>query len=280
MKTRAVIMQTIPRRCAVVAVLVAAGTLVVGAHDFWLVPDATVVGRNADIVIRGQTSSVFPTSESAVTTDRIAEARVLGSTGEETIEARSTEGTSLVLRHRPKSQGQQVIGVSLGWRHVNETADSFRNYLVAEGAEDALKRYEAAGTLPTAAIVRRYAKYGKTLVEFGDGPRAFTRVVGQPLEFVPLTDPASLQSGGTLRVRILFQGAPLARARVHGEVAPTPGRTSPKDVTLVSDDEGVVTLPVGAAGLWNVRTIHVVPAPAGADADWDVHWASFVFSVR
>jgi len=34
-------------------------------------------------------------------------------------------------------------------------------------------------------------------------------------------------------------------------------------------------LPAGA-GLWNVRTIHVVPAPAGVDAQWDVHGATFV----
>ncbi len=273
-------MNSVPGRCAVVAVFVAAGTLAAGAHDFWLVPDAMVVGRNADIVVRGQTSSAFPTSESAVAVDRIVDARVLGGSGEETIAVRSTEGASLVLRHRPKSQGQQVIGVSLGWRSAKETADSFRNYLVLEGAEDALKRYEAAGTLPTAAIVRRYAKYGKTLVEFGAGPRAFDRVLDQPLEFVPLADPGSLRPGSTLRVRVLFQGAPLARARVHGGAAPAPGRPSPKDVTLLSGDDGVIAMPVGASGLWNVRMIHVVPAPAGAAADWDVHWASFVFSVR
>ena len=49
---------------------------------------------------------------------------------------------------------------------------------------------------------------------------------------------------------------------------------------MLSDDEGVITLPVGSSGLWNVRTIHVIPALARADADWDVHWAGFVFSVR
>lgn len=273
-------MRTVPRVRAVVALLVVAGTLSVGAHDFWLVPDAIIVGPNADIVVRGQTSSAFPTSESAVTLDRIVDARVVGGSGEETIAVRSTEGASLVLRHRPKSQGQQVIAVSLGWRSVKETANSFRNYLVLEGAEDALKRYEAAGTLPTAAVVRRYAKYGKTLVEFGTGPRAFDRVLGQPLEFVPLADPGSLRPGSTLRVRVLFQGAPLARARVHGGMAPSSGRTPPPDITLLSGDDGVIAMPVGAPGLWNIRTIHVVPAPAGADADWDVHWASFVFSVR
>jgi uncharacterized GH25 family protein len=260
--------------------LVGAAALSLSAHDFWLVPDAMAVGRGNDIVVRGQTSSAFPTSESAVTVDRITDARVMGATGEETISARSIDGVSLLLRHRPGTGGQKVISVSLGWRHVKETAESFRKYLVLEGAEDALKRYEQAGKLPTDAIVRRYAKYAKTVVEFGDGPRAFHRLAGAPLEFVPLTDPATQRATTTFRVRILFQGQPLANARVHAGRAPVTGQPATKDHELISSADGVVTIPAVSGGLWNVRAIHVVPAPAGADADWDVHWASFVFGVR
>lgn len=169
--------------------------------------------------------------------------------------------------------------MSVGWRHVKETAESFRKYLVLEGAEDALKRYDRAGQLPTAGIVRRYAKYAKTFVEVGDGPRAYQRVIGQPLEFVPLADPHAAHVSSELRMRLLFQGRPLAGARVHAGIAPGGGRTTIADLALTTTDEGVVTIPMDAAGLWNVRTIHVVPAPAGADADWDVHWARFVFTV-
>lgn len=168
----------------------------------------------------------------------------------------------------------------MGWRHVKETADSFRKYLVAEGADDALKRHEAAGTLPTAAIVRRYAKYGKTVVEVGNGPRAYQRVVGHPLEFVPLSDPNEGRAGGALPVRLMFNGAPLARARFHAGLAPAKGDAPRKDLDITTGDDGVAVVPLGASGLWNVRTIHVVPAPRGADADWEVHWATFVFQAR
>lgn len=238
------------------------------------------VGKNADIVIRGQTSSAFPASESAVAVDRVIDAKVIGASDEEIIAARSTEGLSLVLRHRPRSTGQKVIGVSLGWRSVSETAESFRQYLILEGAEDALKRYEKAGTLPTVPIVRRYAKYAKTVVEFGDGPRAFARVAGQPLEFVPLADPSALRAGSTLGVRLVFQGRQLANARIHAGVAPAGGKPRTADLDLMSSKDGVVTVPVAASGLWNVRAIHVVPAPAGVGADWEVHWTSFVFGVK
>jgi uncharacterized GH25 family protein len=264
---------------------VAAATMIflataAGAHDFWLIPDAFRITPASEFVIRGQTSSAFPTSESAVTVDRITAARVLGATGEERITALSTEDRSLLLRHRPSTPGQKVVTVSVGWRHMKETAESFRKYLVAEGAEEALKHYEKAGALPTAPIVRRYAKYAKTIVEVGDGPRAFHRSADQPLEFIPTSDPSAVRARGEVRIRLLFQGAPLANARLHAGVAPVIGHPAAKDLDLRTSADGTVTVPLATNGTWNVRTIHVVPSPAGADANWDVHWATFVFQVK
>jgi uncharacterized GH25 family protein len=270
---------TVPRWILSIATLFAT-VAVATAHDFWLIPNAFVIASGGEVIVHGQTSSLFPTSESAVTTDRLTLARVFGATDDETITALSTQDRSVVLRHRPSSPGQKIVAASLDWRNVNETAESFRKYLVLEGAEDALTRYEQAGALPTAPIVRRYAKYAKTVVEVGDGPRAFHRVIGQPLEFVPLADPRDARAAARLGFRLLFQGRPLARARIHAEMAPSKGSKSPQATELISGDDGTVDIALKAAGLWNVRTIHVVPAPKGAGADWEVHWATFVFEVR
>lgn len=272
-------MPNVHRTLVIAAAIIGSSALVV-AHDFWLVPDAFSIVPGEDISVRGQTSSDFPTSESAVSVDRVTSARVFGADSEETITALSTSERSLLLQHRPQTPGQKIVAVSVGWRHVKETADSFRKYLVAEGADEALKRHEAAGTLPKAPIVRRYAKYGKTVVEVGTGARAFQRVVGQPLEFVPLTDPAQARAGRELRVRLLFNGTPLARARFHAGMAPERNEARRKDMDLTTTDDGTAVVALAAPGLWNVRTIHVVPAPKGADADWEVHWATFVFRTR
>lgn len=266
-------MNHLGRNTAALAVAVCAVTATATAHDFWLVPDMFNVPPSADIIVKGQTSSAFPTTLSAVTPDRITDARVIGARDEERITALSTRDNSLVLKHRPKTPGQKVVAVAVGWRHVKETADSFRKYLVGEGADDALAHYDRSGQLPKSDIVRRYAKYGKTVVEVGEGPRAFERAAGHPLEFMPMSDPVT---NGPLPVRLMFQGKPLAGARVHAGTAPRDGKPL-KDLTLTTSSDGVVTVPAGI-GLWNVRTIHVVPAPAGADAQWDVHWATFVYS--
>ena len=261
------------RHTLALAVAVGAATITASAHDFWLVPDVFAIPAAGQLVVRGQTSSAFPTTLSAVTPDRVTDAKVLGAADEERITALSTQDNSMVLKHRPKTPGQKVVAVAVGWRHVKETAESFRKYLVAEGAEDALARFERSGQLPKADLVRRYAKYGKTVVEVGEGPRAFERAAGHPLEFMPIADPAT---AGELQVRLMFQGKPLAGARVHAGAAQRNGKPV-KDLTLTTSNDGVISVPAGA-GLWNVRTIHVVPAAAGADAQWDVHWATFVFS--
>ena len=271
---------------ATVAVLVSFA--IAEAHDFWLIPDPFRVASGAQVEIYGQTSSKFPTSESAVTPDRVADARVLGATATERIDDLSQRGTSLVLRHRPRSAGQRVVAVTLHPRSVRESAASFRRYLELEGAPEALARVDREGLLRGRdSVTRRYAKYAKTLVEVGTGgAAAFSRVAGHPLEFVPERDPASLRAGDTLVVRLLYRGQPLANARVHaGNVPAAEGRPqlaassiSP-DLHLTSSSDGRLRVPVATGGLWNVRTLHIVQAEAGSGADWDTHWATFVFVV-
>ena len=279
-----------------IAVLVgAAGAF---AHDFWLVPDAFDVTPGGWIEVRGQTSSKFPMSEAAVALDRIAEAKVVTAQAEERVSALSHSGSSLLLRHRPGSAGQRIVAVRLHPRTARESPESFRRYLTLEGAPEALERYERQGLLPTDSITRRYAKYAKTVVEVGrGGPRAFARVIGHPLELVPLADPARARAGDSLSFRLLLGGAPLPNARLHAGVATATGTSASAtadassssgsvtasgvaDLSLTTDQRGVVAVPLLHAGLWNVRGIHILPARLGSGADWDVHWVTFVFRVQ
>ena len=283
------------RTAAVAVAVTLAGVVatagVVAADDFWLVPDAFAVTPGGWVEIAGQTSSAFPTSKSAVALDRIADARLLSASGAEPLTGLSLAGTSLRIRHQPSGVGQYVVTMALHPRSVRTSAEGFRQYLVLEGAAELARRYEREGRLPkTDSLTRRYAKYAKTVVEVGEsGPRAFARTAGHPLEFVPLADPSALRAGDSLRVRLLYEGRPLAAAHLHAGVAsgsamPADGHaagaaSASGDLSIVTDADGVATFPVARAGTWNVRTIHIVPAAPGSGADWDTHWATFVFPV-
>lgn len=267
------------------------------AHDFWLVPDAFQVTPGGMLQVRGQTSSSFPTSESAVTVDRVTDARLIGADGETRLTGLSTAGASLLIRHAPTGTGQHVVAVRLAPRTVREAASGFKRYMELEGAPELAARYEREGRLPkTDSITRRYAKYAKTMVEVGHGgARTFSRVAGHPVELVPLTDPAALRAGDTLAVRLLYAGRPLPAGHLRAGAAPdSVGATASarsgdetaaarnahaEDPAFATDAEGVARIPVMKPGLWNVRTIHIVPADMGPGADWDVHWATLVFGV-
>lgn len=269
-----------------VTILTLAGTL--AAHDFWLVPNAFQVSPGGAVEVLGQTSSRFPTSESAVAVDRVADARLLGASSESAVTALDVTGKSLRLRARPEAAGQYVVAASLHWRAVRESAESFRRYLRLEGAPAALEQIEREGLLAGRdSITRRYAKYAKTLVQVGrGGAHAFARRAGHPLEFLPASNPLAARPGDTLVFSLTFGGKPLAGVKVHASAvdwAPPASMAAPKvtagDVELVSAADGTIRVPVSAAGLWNLRTIHVARSPAGVQADWDAYWATLVFLV-
>lgn len=247
------------------------------AHDFWIVPNAFMIAAGSPLEIRGQTGISFPTSVSAVAANRVVDARVIGSGGSEQLGGFTQAGTSLLVSHRPRGTGQQVIAIALAPRITRQSAEGFRRYLALEGAADLVERYSRSGQLPKDSISMRSTKHAKTVVEVGSrGPRAFAALAGHPLEIVPVSDPGRASAGATTSFRVLFRGAPLAAAHVHAGGDRSVRDTTP-DASLATDASGVVSVPVDRNGLWNVRTAHAAPSAAGSGADWDVYWATFVF---
>jgi ketosteroid isomerase-like protein len=279
----------ISRKAAVVRTAAAAvGLLLIAAttaaHDFWLIPNAFLIAPGNVLEVRGQTSSRFPTSEGAVGPDRVAGARIIDASGATPLRDLPVAEKSLLIRQPVRTPGQKIVAVTTRPRSVRESAEGFRHYLVVESPPEALERYQREGKLPTDSITRRYTKYAKTFVEVGSGgPRVYQQAVDHPLEFIPLSDPAALRAGDTLGVRLLLRGQPLAGVKVHASGVPADlGLTAAaaeraQEVTVHTDAHGVARIPVGRAGLWNARTIHIEPAPAGSGADWDTHWVSLVF---
>jgi len=257
------------------------------AHDFWLIPLGFKVAVGAELTVLGQTSSAFPSSQSAVTVDRVATAMVVDARGSSAITDLAAAQTSLRLRSRPVTAGEKIVAVTIHPRSVRESSEAFQRYLVLEGAPEALERLKAEGRVPRDSVTRRYAKYAKSLVTVGTGgPAAWTRTVGHPLEFVPVGAPMLAQDQ-TIAVRLVMLGKPVPHAKVHAGFVPLGGaaglntQAGTEQVThFETDAQGIVRVPLRSTGLWNLRTIQIVEAAPGSGADWDTHWATLVFAVE
>ena len=276
------------RRLVVVggsALALFAGVTMLSAHDFWIVPNAFAVAASGSLEVRGQTGLRFPTSVSAVTPERVAEARLIGASTDERIADLSVAGKSLLLKHRPTNAGQRVVAVALVTRVSRAAPAGLKRYIGLEGAPELAERYDREGLFAKPdSVTQKTTKYAKTIVEVGrGGPRSYTSTAGHALEFVPVTDPSALHVGDTMSVRLLFRGRPLPNAHLHAGAAPeaavddsTALPADWKDQSLTTDGSGVVRVAVDRPGLWNLRTLHAAPAEASSQ-EWEVAFATIVF---
>jgi len=130
--------------------------------------------------------------------------------------------------------------------------------------------------VPDAADSLWSIKFAKAV----SGPRApWGDAVGHDLEIVPLSDPAALRPGDTLRVRVLFQGRPLA----GGEVERGDGVTAMAENDIPrfkTDGDGIASIPIAKASAHLLAIDHrVVPSATPELAAADLYDATLWFSI-
>jgi nickel transport protein len=139
---------------------------------------------------------------------------------------------------------------------------------------DAGYRNVSKRMLPGAEKSTWSGKFAKAAI----GPSApWDRVVGQPLEIVPLEAPAAAKD--RLRVRVLFEGRPLAGA----DVTATDGANvhgAADQARAATDAGGIAVVPLRAAGPQVLSVSHrVAPSQTPMLADADTYAATFAFTV-
>lgn len=268
MSSRNVVVWTI---CLVAAALAVPAR----AHDLWLIPEAKAAIGKASVV-RAHSGEDFPKSMHAP--DPSAFARRLlfrpdGSAGE--LRAAGVEELSGLLRFDPAVAGVYVVAVETQPKLITLAADAFNQYLVADGLPHIYRLRQQEKSLDQPGR-ERYRKSPKAIVRVGaGGPGDPCRVVGLPLEIVPLRDPFALRVGDTLQARVLFQGKPLPEANV-GWHLPGDGE-SPRGSTR-ADAQGAVWIPIARTGLMTLRLTHMT-RPKAAEYEWESFWTTLTFHV-
>lgn len=124
--------------------------------------------------------------------------------------------------------------------------------------------------VPGATTSGRYLKYAAHLVTLPAG--ALRPVPGLALQLVPVGARFPRNKGEPLTVQVLFEGKPLAGAKVWQDVV-----TDPDATPLVADREGRVTLPVRNQGLNVVKAEHESAPVDPGKANTTHHFATLSF---
>ena len=248
------------------------------AHDCWLQPQYFRFPEGAVLLVHLFLGHAFKV-EKELRLDLSMTERFDLITAHETTELLSVvkDGARPVLEVLPGFQGQAIVSMARGFSTVTLPDKVFSRYLEEEHLHDASILRELLGGKDEET--ERCARYLKCLVQVGEGleDALHRRRVGHRLELVLLDSLLDVRKAGRMRVKVIFDGAPLDNRVVTAYSRNSQGvvftRCSRTDI------QGVAAFPVQGGGPWLLKMVHLMPCSFCEGIDWESHWTAFSFFV-
>ncbi len=217
------------------------------AHDFWIEPSTFSPKSGGLVTLSLRVGENFQGEKITRTPSRIV--RFADWTGETVNDIPGQDGLDPAGFLHLTDAGWHVIGYRSNHARVELEADRFENYLKTEGLERIALRKQHGDSKHAAREV--YSRAAKCLVRAdGQGDAGWDRELGFTLELVPEKSPATLHSGDTMPVRLMFEGQPLEGALVSA-FEKTDAKATRVDIR--SDAQGRVRLSLTRSGVWLVN---------------------------
>lgn len=264
-----------------------AGALTAGAHDFWLEPETTPAAKGDELVLRLRMGEQFKTEEERpLQKDRIARFDLFSDRRQRRdLLAAGQEGQTPAAKFRPET-GVLLAVMDRTPRPIAMERDKFNRYLEDEGQDAVIAARARLGQTDQGGK-EVYTRYLKALIQERDlagsiPSTLYKRRVGQRLEILLENDPGRMQPDKMLTVKVLFEGKPLAGAKVFA-CRREAGDQGPLALTAVTSAQGLAEFKLDQTGVWLVRLVHFrAPAERRPEptAAWESFWASYSFAVR
>jgi uncharacterized GH25 family protein len=243
------------------------------AHDFWIEPAsfAPQAGQILSVRLRvGQDMMGDPVPRDS---SLVKEFVAADAGGRKPLVGR--DGSDPAGYLRVDGMGLTVIGYSSNPSTVDMTADKFNQYLKDEGL-DAILALRARRNQMGEGSHELFSRCAKSLVLAGAAGRAqVDQPLGFTLELVAEGNPYAMRAGDELPVRLTYQGRPLPGALVVAMNRVDPGQK----LSARTDREGRVRFRLSHGGMWLIKSVHMIPVPAGTKVDWMSYWASLTFEL-
>ena len=176
---------------------------------------------------------------------------------------------------RVATPGLLVIGYRSNPSAVELTAEKFNQYLKEEGL-DAVAALRARRNETGAKAREIFSRCAKSLVLSGSpNETQGDRPLGFTLELVAERNPYTSAPAGSSGAPDLREPAARGRARRRDEPS-----ESFREADGPHRQRRPVRFRLRPGGMWLVKAVHMVPAPAGANAEWASYWASLTFELR
>lgn len=250
------------------------------AHDFWLQPEQFWVGPQALTSLTLQVGHGPDRQRSPIASRRITR-----------FEAIAPNGTAMDLHAHLRVGGKTedgeflfpVAGTYVLVLQTDDQAQSFlpairfNDYLRTEGLTAALE-YRERMHRTNADGSENYSRIAKSIIQVGSStgvlPASASTPLGLPLEIVPECNPYAEPRPARLRVRVIYEGRPLA----GGLVKLTNLEHDAQPVEMQRTDRmGRASFIMPHSGAWLLNVIWTRPLPSSRETDFETVFSSLSF---
>jgi uncharacterized GH25 family protein len=261
-------------RLTVLLTMLLLSSAALSAHDMWIEPTAfrPDAGKIIGLKLRvGQDLLGDPIPRDPALIDQFIS---VDSTGRKPVIGR--DGADPAGLMRVATPGLLIVGYKSNPSPVVLPAAKFNQYLKEEGLES-ITDWRARHNQTDKDAREVFSRCAKTLMS--SGTTATTegdRSLGFPLELVMQNNPYTLHAGDDFPATLTYEGRPLS-----GVLVVAMNRANPTaKLTARTDKNGRVAFKLPEDGMWLIKAVHMIPAPAGANADWASFWASVTFELK
>jgi len=110
--------------------------------------------------------------------------------------------------------------------------------------------------------------------------RGFYHPAGDPLEIIPLKNPALLKEGDIFPLKVLYKGNPLPHVYIHATYAGFSDQPNTFAYSTMSNELGEANIRILKKGHWLVNVTHKIPYPDPEVCDETRYNHSFTFEVK
>lgn len=263
------------RHSVIGAVMVALSGQVTVAHEYYLMPDRFLAVAGEEVAISHRLGQNFKGNEMSYIDAWNIRSEVWENGRMRQVSG--LDGDRPALTIVPHGEGLlAVIHQSNIDLLTFKTWEKFRNYATKEGLEHALQASQE-GIKPKEGLKEAYARYAKTLISVGNNPSGNDQATGMKIELVALAHPLALTEGQAMPVQLLFDGKPLAGAKVKVFV----GEGTEFRHQIRTNSEGEVMIAADGPGPYLLNAIAMTEPQSEkavqSEAHWESFWASLTF---
>jgi hypothetical protein len=249
---------------------------IVAAHDLFLNALPFTLEKPGTIRLSMNLAEAFPGKHEAWRQDKTVRFRVHGPGGEQAL--KDTKGVDPTIELA--QEGTYMIGWDASPSYIDIDAKHFNEYIKAEGFTNVIDSRKRANQ-ENAPGREKYTRFLKAFVQVGSKlTDHYSRPLGQRIEIIPQSNPYQLKAGDKLKIKVVFDGKPLAGATA---MATYDTFTKEHDVyahSLTTANDGTIEIPIGKTGIWMIRVNTMQPLQGDPKADWQSYWANCSFQVR